>query len=155
MKLNWVHSISLPVEPSRLESHRATRAKPSSGHLQVESVCLVWSLWFHQVCSVWVPLSVSVLCSPFEVNLRTIWRRQLLHITTPCRQPDIVARSTVVNGLLFGGSSLTLFKGIGPRMGHLRASSGLGNTVSSLLSCPSLSLDNLLYREDFPGLHTG
>ena len=27
---------------------------------------------------------------------------------------------------------------------------GLGNTGSSLPSCPSLSLDNLLYREDFP-----
>ena len=31
---------------------------------------------------------------------------------------------------------------------------GLGDTGSSLPSCPSLSLDNLLYREDFPGLHT-
>ena len=27
---------------------------------------------------------------------------------------------------------------------------GLGDTGSSLPSCPSLSLDNLLYREDFP-----
>ena len=32
---------------------------------------------------------------------------------------------------------------------------GFGYSGSSLPSCPSLSLNNLLYREDFPGLHTG
>ena len=69
------------------------------------------------VCSAWVPLSVSVMCSPAEINLRTIWRRWLLHITTPCRQPDLVVRSTLVNGLTFGGSSLILFKGFGPKDG--------------------------------------
>ena len=53
------------------------------------------------------------------------------------------------------GSSLTLFKGFGPRMGSPESFiRGLGNTGSSLSSCPSLSLDNLLYREDFPCLHT-
>ena len=104
-----------------LSPSRAIWAKPSSGHHQVESACLVWSLWFHQVCP-WCqlclgPLSVSVLRSPAEVNLRTVWRRQLLRITTPCQQPDLVSSSTVVNGLTFGESSLTLFKEFGPRMG--------------------------------------
>ena len=32
---------------------------------------------------------------------------------------------------------------------------GLGYSGSSLPSCPSLSSDNLLYREDFPGLKHG
>ena len=160
MKLNWVNSISRQVEPSRLESSRTTWAKPSSRYHQVESACLVWSLWFHQVCPWFLPClgPPQRLCHVLstEVNLRTVWRGQLLHITTPCRQPDLVASSTVVNGLSFGRSSLTLFKGFGPRMRppeiFIR---GLGNTGSSLSSCPSLSLDNLLYREDFPGLHTG
>ena len=103
------------------------------------------------VSSVWVPSASLILRSPAEVNLRTIWRRQLLHITTPCRQPDLVASSTVVNGLSFGGSSLVLFKVNGPRMGSSESFIlGLGNTSSSLPSCPSLSFDNLLYREDFP-----
>ena len=34
--------------------------------------------------------------------------------------------------------------------GYLRASPGFGYSGSSLPSCPSLSLDNLLYRDDFP-----
>ena len=87
MKLSWVHSISLPVEPSRLESPRATWAKPvvkASPGGECVSGCI--SSGFIKsvidVCSAWVPFSVSVLCSPAEVNLRTVWRRQLLHITT-------------------------------------------------------------------------
>ena len=32
---------------------------------------------------------------------------------------------------------------------------GSGYSGSSLSSCPSLSLDNLLYSKNFPGLHTG
>ena len=155
MKLSWVHSISRPVEPSRLESSRATWAKP------VRSGITRWRMrvWLCpsgfiksvlDVSSAWVLLSVSVLCSPAEVNLRTIWRRQLFHITTPCRQPDLVAGFTVVNGLSFWGSSLTLFKGFGPRMESLESFiRGLGNTGSFLPSWLGLSPANLLYREDF------
>ena len=151
-----------PLEPSRLESPRAIWAKPVRRGITRWRV-RVWlcPLWFHQVCP-WCllclsPLSVSVLCSPAEVNLRTVWRRQLLYITTPWRQPDLVASSTVVNGLSFGGSSLTLFKGFGPRMeppeSFIR---GLGNPGSSLLSWLGLSPANLLYREDFPqSIHLG
>ena len=155
MKLSWVHSISRPVDPSRLESPRATWAKPvvwASPGGECVSGCVpsgfIKSVL--DVSSAWVSLSVSVLCSPAEVNLRTIWRRQLFHITTPCRQPDLVAGSTVVNGLSFGGSSLTLFKGFGPRMGSPESfTRGLGNTGSSLPSWLGLSPANLLYREDF------
>ena len=120
MKLSWVYSISRPVEPSKLEYPEPPELSPSSRHHQVESACLGWSLWFHQVCP-WCqlclgPPSVSVLCSPAEVNLRTVWRRQLLLITTPCRQPDLVACSTVVNGLSFGAVALLYSKGSAQRM---------------------------------------
>ena len=116
----------------------------------------VWlcPLWFHQVCH-WCqlclsPLSVSVLCSSSEVNLRTVWRRQLLRITTPCRQPDLVASSTVVNGLTFGAVALLYSKGSTQRMGPPESFIlGLGNPGSSLPSWLGLSPANLLYREDF------
>ena len=103
------------------------------------------------VCSIWVLLSISVLCSPAEVNLRTIWRRQLLHITTPCQQPDLVSSSTVVNGLSFGAVALLYSKGSAQGWGLLRASSGFGESL--VYPSPpddSLSPANLLYREDFP-----
>ena len=147
MKLSWVNSISRPVEPSRLEFFRAIWAKPSSRHHQMEKACLVGSLWFHQVCPCWVPLSVFVLRSPAEVHLRTIWRRQLLHITTPWRQPDPMARSTVVNGLTFGGSTLTLFKVVAQGWGHLRASSW----VWGILVHPSPPVQAYLWTTSFIG----
>ena len=117
----------------------------------------VWlcPLWFNQVCP-WCqlclsPLSISVLWSPAEVNLRTVWRRQLLRITTPCRQPDLVASSTVVNGLSFGAVVLPYSKGSAQRMrppeSFIRS---LGYPGSSLPSWMGLSPANLLYREDFP-----
>ena len=81
------------------------------------------------------PLSVSVLCSLAEVNLRTIWRRQLFHITTPCRQPDLVTSSTVVNGLSFGAVALSYSKGSAQGWGYLRALSG----VWGILAHPSPS----------------
>ena len=153
MKLSWVHSTSRSVEPSRLESSRATWTKPSSRHHQVESVSGLIPLVSSSL-SLMPALSgpPQRLCHVLsaEVNLRTVWKWQLLHITTPCRQPDLVASSTVVNGLSFGDSSLTVFKGFGTRMGSPESFiRGLGNTGSSLPSRPSLFLDNLLYREDF------
>ena len=94
---------------------------------------------------------MSVLCFPAEVNLRTVWRRQLHRITTPCRQPDLMAGSTVVNGLSFGAVALPYSKGSAQRMGPLESFiRGLGYTGSSLPSWLGLSPANLLYREDFP-----
>ena len=160
MKLSWVYSTSRPVEPSRLESPRATWAKPSSRHHQVEQACLDVPSSFIKsvldVCSVWVPLSVSVLCSPAEVNLRTIWRRQLLHIITPCRQPDLVASSTVVNGLSFGAVALPYSKDSAQGWGHLRASSGVWGILVHP-SPPSLAYLQPTYfiGRIFPSLHMG
>ena len=80
-------------------------------------------------------LSVFVLHSPAEVNLRTIWRRQLLLITFPCWQPDLVSSNTVVNELSFEGGGLTLFKEVSPRMRVTwELIRGLGNAGSSLPS---------------------
>ena len=48
------------------------------------------------------------------------------------------------------GSSLTLFKEVSLRMGSPESFSGVWVFWFILPSCPSLSLDNLLYREGFP-----
>ena len=120
----------------------------------MEHACLVWFLWFHQVCP-WCllclgPLSVSVLCSPAEVNLRTIRRRQLLHISVPCRQPDLASSYTVVNSLSFRQWSYPIQR-VRPKDGVTwELHSGFGEYWFIPHSCPSISLDNLLYREDFP-----
>ena len=78
-----------------------------------KSVLDVWPVWVPQrLCpSASFSLSVFVLCSLAEVNLRTICWRLLLLITTPCQQPDLASSTTVVNRLSFGDSGLTLFKG--------------------------------------------
>ena len=160
MKLIWVHLISCPVEPLRLESPEPPELSPSSRHHQVEHTCLVWSLWFHQsvliVCSYWVLFSVSILCSPAEVNLRTVWRRQLLHITTPCRQPDLVASSIVVNGLIFGAVALPYSKGLAKGLGHLSASSRiLGILVHPFPPIQAYLWITFFIEKIFLGLHTG
>ena len=137
MKLSWVHSTSRPVEPSRLESPEPPELSRCQGITIGECVSGLIPLVSSSLSLMSVlsgSLSVSVLYSPAEVNLRTIWRRQLLHIITPCRQPDLAARSTVINGLTFGDSGLTLFKGVGPRMGSLESSSW----VWGILVHPSL-----------------
>ena len=78
-------------------------------------------------------------------------------ISTPYRQPHPMSSTTVVQG--YSGSSVhTLFKGLGPQDEVTRELIwGLGYSGSSLPSCPSLSSDNLLYKEDFSlaWLHRG
>ena len=158
MKLSWVHSTSRPVEPSRLES-------PEPPELSRRQGITKWRIlaWFDpsgfiksplDVCSCWVLLSVSVLRSPTEVNLRTIWRRQFLHITTPCRQPDLMARSTVVEGLHSGAVASPIQRGWPKDLVTWELLRGLGYSGSSLPSWLGLSPVNLLYREDFPSLYT-
>ena len=74
MKLSWVHSISPQKSDHRLESSRATWAKPVRRGITRWSM-RVWSVpsGFIKivlvVCSVLVPLSVFVMRSPAEVNL--------------------------------------------------------------------------------------
>ena len=70
-------------------------------------------------------------------------------ITIPCRQPDLVARTTVVNRLAFGAIACTLFKGSTQEWGRLRATPGFGVFWFILPSWLVLSPANLLYREDF------
>ena len=94
--------------------------------------------------------SVSLSCALHWGWSKSIWRRATSPITTPCRQLDLVARSTMVNGFTFGGSSPTLFKGVGPRMRSPWALiQGLEYSGSSLPSWLGLFPVNLLYREDF------
>ena len=74
MKLSWVHSILPQTSHPRLESSRATWAKPVRRGIIRRSM-RVWSVPYCfikivlDVCSVWVPLSAFVLRSPAEVNL--------------------------------------------------------------------------------------
>ena len=119
MKLSWVHSISRPVEPSRLEFPRDIRAKPSSRHHRMEKARLVWSLWFHQVCP-WCQFLLDppqCLCPALstEVDLSPIEEGDFSHHSLPAARPC----GQIHRGrrFAFGGSSLTLFKGVGSRMG--------------------------------------
>ena len=115
MKLSWVHSISRPVEPSRLEP-QSHLGKPVRRGITRWSICgwmspsgFIKSVL--DVCPVWDAFSVFVLRFSAEINLRTIWRRQLLLITTPCRQSDLVSSTTVVYGLSFGAVAILYSKG--------------------------------------------
>ena len=95
--------------------------------------------------------SVSLSCTLHWGWSKSIWRRETSLITTPCLQPDLVARSTVVNGFTFGSSGLTLFKGVSLRMeSPWEIITGLEYSGSYLPSWLGLSPANLLYREDFP-----
>ena len=74
MKLSWVNSISPQKSHHRLESPRATWAKPvrrgiTRWSMRVRSVPSGFIKIVLDVCSVWVPLSAFVLRSPAEVNL--------------------------------------------------------------------------------------
>ena len=153
MKLSWVHSISSPVEPSRLEIPRAIRAKPSPGitgwrmHVWFDPSGFIKSVL--DVSSRWVPQCPCPVLST-EVDLSSIWRRATSPITTPCRQPHLVSSITVVLGCS-GDSLYYSIKWVESKNGVtwelIRV---LGYSGSSFPSCPSLSLDNLFYREDFP-----
>ena len=155
MKLSWVHSISPQKSHPRLESSRATWAKPVRRGITRWSI-RVWSVpsgfikIVLDVCSFWVLLSAFVLRSPAEVNL------SLLGGDDFSSSPPLAGSQTwwpvpPWSKVSIRGSGLTLFKGVSPRMRVARELlRGLGDTGSSLPTCPSLSLDNLLYREDFP-----
>ena len=129
MKLSWVHSISPQKSHLRLESSRATLAKPVRRGISRWSI-RVWSVpsgfikIVLDVSSVWVPLSAFVLRSPAEVNLSP-----LEETTSPHHHPLPAARpgGQFHSGqrLTFGGSSLTLFKGVGPRIRSSESYSGV------------------------------
>ena len=84
-----------------------------------------------------------------EVNLRTIWRRQLLP-SPPLAGSQTGVQYHLGQWVVIRDSSLTIFKGVDPRMRVTRELiRGLGNAGSSLPPGVSLSYTNLLYREDF------
>ena len=160
MKLSWVHSISLQTSHPRLESSRATWAKHVRRGIIRWSI-RVWSVSSGfikivlDVCSVWVPLSAFVLRSPAEVNLSPLGGDDI------SSSPPLAGSQTwwpvpPWSKVNIRGSSLTLFKGVGPRMGSLESYSG----VWGILVHPSPPVQAYLWTTSFigrifPGLHTG
>ena len=155
MKLSWVHSISPQKSHHRLESPRATWAKPVRRGITRWSM-RVWSVpsgfikIVLDVCSVWVPLSAFVLRSPAEVNLSPIGGDDT------SSSPPLAGSQTWwpvppwSRVSIRGAVALPYSKGSAQGWGSPESYSWFGDTGSSLPSCPSLSLNNLLYREDFP-----
>ena len=124
-----------------------------------DCVCTLWFLrpdLLGVCCQSSVLSRAFVLRSPLELIIIPLpgWQ----HIPSPSLAGSQTWVSSTTRGrrLTFGGQSLLPHSmGREQGWGHLRANPGFGYSGSSLLSCPSLSLDNLLYRENFPGLHTG
>ena len=117
----------------------------------------VYTLWFLRPdvarSLLWYLCPLQSLCHALSsrVNHNASARRQ--HFSSPSLAGSQTWVSSTTRGrrLTFGGQPLLLHSmGKEQGWGHLRATPGLGYSGSSLPSCPSLSLDNLLYREDFP-----
>ena len=90
-----------------------------------------------------------------ELNLRTIWRRQLLPSPPLACNPTSCPVPPWSRGC-HSRQKPCLFQRSRPEDGVTwEPIPGLEYTGSSLPSCPSLSPTNLLYREDFPSLHMG
>ena len=119
--------------------------------MSVLDVC-PWCLSFMSVLSGSPQRLCHVLST--EVNLRTIWRRQLLRSPFIAGSPTWCPVQQWSMGCHSGQWPYPIQRGRPKDEGHQRANPGLGYSGSSLPSCPSLSLDNLLYRENFPSLHT-
>ena len=100
-------------------------------------------------CQSYVLSRAFVLRSPLELIIMPLLGQQLLpslSLTGSHIQCPIPPWFRVVRG------QPLLLHSMGREQGwdHLRANQGFGYSGSSLPSCPSLSLDNLLYRKDFP-----
>ena len=102
-------------------------------------------------CSASVPSRVSVSVFSSRIKHNAFKRGQLLP------SPSLASSQTWVSSTTRGrrfiqGDSLYYFIQLVKRKewATWELFRGLGYSGSSLPSCPSLSLDNLLYREDFP-----
>ena len=120
-------------------------------------VTVVCTLWFLRLmllgvcCNASVPSRAFVLRSPLELIIMSLpgWQ----HFPSPSLAGSQTWVSSTTRGrrLAFGGQP-PLPHSMGREQGWAtwELLRGLGYSGSSLPSCPSLSLDNLLYREDFP-----
>ena len=102
-------------------------------------------------CDTSVPSRAFVLRSPMELIIMPLLGWQLLPSPSLVGSQTWVSSTTCGRRLTFGGQPL-LPHSMGREQGWAiwELIRGLGYSGSFLLSCPSLSLDNLLYREDFP-----
>ena len=129
-------------------SSRATCENSTERMWELVSIVSVLSgfsdlIVFGVCCGASVSSGAFVMCSPLELVIMLLlgWQSQTWLSNHHGRR------------LIFGGSLFSMGREQG--WDHLRANLGFGYSGSSLPSCPSISLDNLLFREDFPGLHTG
>ena len=120
-------------------------------------VTVVCTLWFLRLmllgvcCDTSVPSRAFVLRSPLELIIMPLpgWQ----HISSPSLAGSQTWVSSTTRGrrLTFGDSLYYPIQWVESKDGATwELIRGLGYSGSSLPSCPSLSLDNLLYREDFP-----
>ena len=123
-------------------------------------VCTLWFLRLMLLGVCWMFLCpLQSLCPALSsgVNHNASARMAAHPISIPCRQPDLgcpvppVIETTMVEGSHSGDSLYYPIQWVKSKDGATwELLRGLGYSGSSLPSCPSLSLDNLLYREDFP-----
>ena len=120
----------------------------------VDFVCFLWFLrpdwarsllWF-----LWLLQSLCHALTSGASHNATAMMAAFL-ISVPCRQPDLGVQYHPWSKVDIRGQPL-LPHSMGREQGldHLRANPGFGYSGSCLPSCPSLSLDTLLYRENFP-----
>ena len=137
-------------------SSRAT-CENSTKHmwwLVVTAVCTLWFLHLMLLgvcCDTSVPSRAFVMRSPLELIITPHARGSTSHL-----HPLSAARPgrpvpPVVEGWHSGDSLYYPIQEVESKDGATwELIRGFGYSGSSLPSCPSLSLDNLLYREDFP-----
>ena len=117
-------------------------------------VCTLWflSLMLLGVCwNASVPSKAFVLRSPLELIIMPLLGGSTSHLhPLPAARPGCPV-PPVVEGWHSGDSLNYPIQWVESKDGATwMLIRGLGYSGSSLPSCPSLSLDNLLYREDFP-----
>ena len=92
-----------------------------------------------------------IMHSPLELIIMLLLRWQLLTSPSLAGSQTWVSITTRGRRLTFGDSLYSPIQWVESKDGVTwELIRGLGHSGSSLSSCPSLSLDNLLFREDFP-----
>ena len=119
-----------------------------------DCVCTLWFLrpdLLGVCCQSSVLFRAFVLRSPLELIIMPLLRWQLLSSPSLVGSQTWVSSTTRGRRLTFGGQPLYPIQWVESKDGATwELIRGLRYSGSSLPSCPSLSLDNLLYSEDFP-----